>query len=637
MKRRSWYMRLIRGMVLSFFLVMSLSAREQVNVNFSKLEIKDFIKLVAKVTHKNILINNKIRGTVDFVSTTPVYKDELTGILISVLETKGFTLVRKGSLYNIVRSTEAAKNNLTVAKEGKKLFGSIMLTQVIKVKGENVDIIASKIRHLLSKTAKLVTVKESNLILITDYPKNIETIKKIIRDIDTNNRMSVKIFKIQHTDVKKLQTKLNNIVKSVLNQKISYDRVTIMFDENINALIVVGIPQNIKKIAAIIKVLDVKGDNSQRVEVFELKNSEAKSVLASLNAIIAKQRYSDPMLKPSISSSEEINSIIVVGKPMIIKGIKKIIDKLDKEKYQVYVKARIVEINNNDAKKIGLKYGLDVGAADASGLYSLAVNFGGSAIVGQVGGALSGQLVNSNGALSGVSKGLALGAALDFLQTKTAAKTVSTPSLLCVNNKESSIYVGKTISFQIGSTSNAVSGITNNYKRQDVGLTLSIKPRVSSKEKVSLKVKVKLENIAGQDANAQPITTKQNVQTEIVVQNGEKIIIGGLVKESNSLTRTKIPLLGDIPLLGNLFQHNDRSDTQTSLLVLLTPYIVDKSEKLSTLQGKLGELERLQQLYNKQVFAIIEKHKNKSDGNITKSHTQANIKNSIFGNGKSSR
>jgi len=138
-------MRFIRLLFLLSSLVFVLSAREQVNVNFSDLEIKDFVKLISKITHKNILINNKITGTIDFVSSTPVYDDELVGILVSVLESKGFTLIQKGSIYEIVRSTEAAKHNVKVISQGKKLYGSLMVTQAITVKGENVDVVAAKV------------------------------------------------------------------------------------------------------------------------------------------------------------------------------------------------------------------------------------------------------------------------------------------------------------------------------------------------------------------------------------------------------------------------------------------------------------------------------------------------------------
>jgi general secretion pathway protein D len=172
-------MRLIRIFLLTTVLALSLSARQQVHVNFSNLAITDFVKLISKITKKNILINHKISGRINFVSSTPIYDDELMGLLVSVLESKGFTIINDGSIYEIVRSADAAKHNVRVEKQGKSLNGSLMVTQSIKVMGENVDIVASKVRYLVSKTAKLMTIKESNTLLITDYPKNIETIKKV--------------------------------------------------------------------------------------------------------------------------------------------------------------------------------------------------------------------------------------------------------------------------------------------------------------------------------------------------------------------------------------------------------------------------------------------------------------------------
>jgi len=601
---------LIRYVVLVSVLVFSLSAREQVNVNFSNLEITDFIKLISKITNKNILINNKISGTVDFVSTTPVYDDELIGILVSVLESKGFTLTKKGSLLQVIRSTDAAKHNAKVESKNKKVYGSLMVTQAIVVDGENVDIVAAKVRYLISKTAKLMTMKESNTILITDYPKNIETIKKVIKDIATDNQSIVKVIAIENTEAKKLQTKLTDITKSLFNEKVSSDKIKIVLDENTNSLIVVGNPKNVKKIEALVKKLDVESHVSQGVKIFELKNSDAKAVLASLTAIISKQVFKDPSMKPNVSASEEINAIIAIGEPLIIKGIKHIIDELDKEKYQVYVQARVVEINKNDSENLGIKWGFDGAKVGSNGgLYSMSANFGGSSIT-----STATQLISMPSDLAG---GFAVGAALDFLEENGASKSLANPSILCVNNKESSIYVGKTISISNGTTSNAVSGTTQNIKREDVGLTLKIKPRVSSVDKVTLDVEVILENVLDDgtnNASGQPVTSKQEVKTQAILRHGENIIIGGLVKVSERDSVSKVPLLGDIPWIGEfLFGSKSTSTEEDNLVVLLTPYVIDKSEKLSQLQEDLGTLAKLQKEYNIDVFNKLKKLKEESD------------------------
>ena len=605
-------MRLIKTLFLTTLLLLSLNAREQVNVNFSSLQINDFIKLISKITHKNILIHNKINGIVNFVSTAPIYDDELIGILVSVLESKGFTLIKKGSLYEVVRSTEAAKHNVRIVKQGKKLYGSLMVTQAIKIKGEDVDVVAAKIRYLISKTAKLMTMKENNTLLLTDYPKNIETIKRIIKDIDTNNTMIVKILPIKNAEAKKLQGRLLEISKSIFNSKVASQQVKIILDDNINGIIVIGNKANVAVLEELLKTMDVESHASNGIQIFALKNSDAKAVVTTLNDIISKQKFSDPLMKPNISASEEINAIIAIGEPMILKGIKLIIDELDKEKYQVYVKARIVEINKRNAESLGIKYGFDAGKLTSSGLYSLSSNLGGNIVQGAVGELLKGSLIGK-----GATQGLALGATLDFLETNGASKSVSNPSILCVNNKESSIYVGKTIAISSGTTSNAASGTTQNIKREDIGLTLKIKPRVSSKDKVTLDVEVVLENVTDDGSNnatGQPVTSKQEVKTQAILRHGESIIIGGLVKVYDTTSISKLPLLGDIPLLGEwLFSSSAIRTEQDNLIVVLTPYVIDKSEELSQLQKDLGILAQIQEEYNLEVFKNLEKRGKKED------------------------
>ncbi len=580
-------------------------AREEVNINFSNLQINDFVKLIGKITDKNILVHDKINGTVDLLTTSPIYDDEVMGILISVLESKGFTLIEKGSMYEIVRSSEATKHSLKVVKPGKKTSGSMMVTQTITVKGESVDVITAKIRYLISKTAKLMTLPGSNAILITDYPSNIETIKRVISDLVRDNKMAMEIIKVQHAEIKSLHKQIEEISKSYFNNTIEKERMTVLLNENVTSLILIGKQKNIDELRTIIKTLDKERDLNEIVHIFNLVNSDAKNVKTSLDEIIATQTFADPSLKPNISLSEEINSIIIVGDPNVVKGMIKIIEELDKEKYQVYVQARIVEINNRNSEDIGIRYGMEGGMATASGLYTFSGNFGGPSL--PISDQFSGKLMDSIG---DIDQYLVLGAALDFLQSKGASKTISNPSILCVNNKESSIYVGKTLSIATGSINANTGSTTNSFKRDDIGLSLKIKPRVSSEEKVTLAVETVLENVIGVDSNNQPVTTKQTVITESILRHGESIIIGGLVKSYKQDQESKVPLLGDIPLLGWFFTWTNEEEQQDNLLVMLTPYVIDKSEKLSILQKQLGELGRLQQEYNKEVFPLVEEKAN---------------------------
>ena len=210
----------------------------------------------------------------------------------------------------------------------------------------------------------------------------------------------------------------------------------------------------------------------------------------------------------------------------------------------------------------------------------------------------------------GISQVFALGAKLDLLKQNGAAHILSEPSVLCTNNKEASIEVGQTQSIltQAQQTTQGQGNIINNYSREDIGITLKVKPRLSSNNKVTLEVEAEIEDIVpGSSASAdRPTTTKRKVVTSAIVNNGETIILGGLMKNSGGTGVTKIPLLGDIPVLGRLFTTNGEMESQVNVVIYLTPYIVRKSDDLKRLRAALNELEDIQVRYNAYVRKGLE-------------------------------
>lgn len=601
-------MQVFRLFLVVMSLFFSLHAKTQVDVNFSNLEINDFIKIVSNISSNNILVTDEISGKVDFISNKPIYDDELMDILSSVLKSKNFALVKNGSVYEVVRLEEAVKYN---SNYNINLDDNTMIvTELIKVINNDVDAIASKLQTLISSSSKLVTIKSSNSILLSDYPKNISVIKKIINEIDVKLDSSVFMYEVKYTQAKSLLKYLQESATLLFNPSLQSDSVKILLHEDLNSIIVIGNDKNIKAIEKLIKMFDVKSSNSQTLKIFNLKNSKAIDVFTALEDVLKNQTFNDESLKPNISKSDDINSIIVVGVPYVIKSLEPLIEELDKEKYQVYVEARIIEINKQNSEDLGVKYGFNgTKLLSSGGLLSFSSNFGSkNPIQGVIGNSLSfGYAID----------GLALSASLDFLQLKGASHSISNPSLLCVNNKESSIYVGKAISLKNGSLSSSDSGITNSYTRKDVGITLNITPRVSASDKVTLDVSIVLENVVDDGSNnatGQPVTTKQEVKTETILRHGENIIIGGLVKNYSLDSQSKIPLLGDIPLIGKyLFSSTSSTNQQENLVIILTPYILDNSEKLSLLQKDLGTLSHIQEQYNSDVFKNIETNGFKDD------------------------
>jgi general secretion pathway protein D len=294
-------------------------------------------------------------------------------------------------------------------------------------------------------------------------------------------------------------------------------------------------------------------------------------------------------------------------------------------KVQVYVKARIVEINTNLAEQIGMRYGFEGGKITSRGLFSAAANMGASSLM--VSQTLLGFLNNTstqildNGSTittnerpfefdSGISEVFALGAKLDLLKQNGAAHILSEPSVLCTNNKEASIQVGQTQSIltQAQQSTQGQGNIINNYSREDIGITLKVKPRLSSNNKVTLEVEAEIEDILpGSSAAAdRPTTTKRKVVTNAIVNNGETIILGGLIKSAGGKNTTKVPILGEIPILGELFTFRGDANSKVNVVIYLTPYIVRESGDLQRLRTALNELESIQTQYNMYVRKGLE-------------------------------
>lgn len=600
-------MKLIRNLFFIFVLSISINAKEEaLNISFKDLSIMDLINITSKVIDRNILITQKINGNVDFISNKPLYKKDVVNILLYVLETKGFTLVDNENILRIVRLNESTKYNAPIiyGKSKKKYFQ--MVTEVFHVNNSNVDYVASKIRHLISKSAKLVTDKESNVIMLTDYKRNINTIKKVVKIITQDKRKVIEVVELKNVQSNDAQKTLTTIAKSVYNFKVEKDIVEILSNKENNAITIVGSRKNVKYLKSYILKIDKKGNITQRVvKVLSLKNVESKNVIKIINTIIDKKQYLDVNNKPHASSDEESNSIVLMGRKDEVSYIEELIEKLDIDKPQVYVQARIIEVNDDMVDEIGFKYNIFGSARSSSNLsaFSMGLNGGGD-IIGDVSG-LTGL------AITDISSGLALGASIDLLKKNGALDIVSEPSILCINNKESSIYVGETVSIQTGTTTND-SGTSNSFEREDIGLTLKVKPRISSGNKVTLEINTILEDVKTTQTGGNPDTSKKEVLTTAIVNNGESVIIGGLIQNKEESTKQKVPLLGDIPLLGNLFKHESSDITKKSLVIIVTPYIVPKSKDLTFIRNQLAELKLLEDKYLQDALIRLKQKKIKA-------------------------
>lgn len=582
-------------LVIVMLVYMPLNAKDKpMNINFQNLKIEDLIKITSKVLGKNILLNQAIPGNVDFISNKDIYEKDLFNILVYVLEEKGFTIVDNNDILRVVRIGEASKYNLPVsANDTPSTFS--MVTNVFPLVNLNVDYVASKVVHLIGKSGRVVTDKVSNSLIVTDFPDNIETIKQVIDYISLDKQKDVQMITLQYTQAQTLSTELKNLAKAIFDETIDTQKVEILVNKDTNSIILVGKESNIKVLKEFVDKIDVKGSLAEHItEVIGLKNTEAKSIMTLIDSILSKKVYPDPASKPFVGSDEETNTIVVMGAKSEVDNIKDLINKLDIDRPQVYVKAQIIEISDRRSQTVGMQYGIVGGGAGSDGLVAMAANLGSVTNVQTMTNLLNSGIAGIK-IPSGVDAVVGLNATINLLKSNGAAESISEPSILAINNKESSIYVGERRSIKTGTVLSDTSALNNRttYAREDIGLTLKVKPRISNDDKVILEIKALLEGVSGGDADT-PTTTKKEVNTSAIVNNGESVILGGLIQNVSGETVTKIPLLGDIPVLGQLFRNNVDTNDKVSLVVILTPYIVSKSSDLAQVRQYLSELAQIE-------------------------------------------
>lgn len=393
------------------------------------------------------------------------------------------------------------------------------------------------------------------------------------------------IIKLKNINVDFAKQSLENISKQLENKN------TIIIENFLdNSIMIISNKKNLEYLQKYIKNIDNNSiSNKKLTKIINLKNSDTSNIVKIVDDIVNKRVYLNPNLKPIISSDVESNSIIVVGNVDETNKISNLIEELDKEKTQVYVQAKIIEVNDDLVNQIGVSYGI-FGAKSAGNVLS---SFSASLNKGEIP-----SFFIDGIKIPDMSSGLALGASINLLKQSGALDIVSEPSILAINNKESSIYVGETISIKVSSSVTDGGTVKENYEREDVGLTLKVKPRISSETKVTLDIETILEGVkTTQTISGNADTSKKQIKTTAILNNGESVIIGGLIENKSEKTEQKVPVLGDVPLFGELFKNSVENARKNNLVIIVTPYLIPKTKDITYIRNKLSELKNLEDRY----------------------------------------
>lgn len=351
------------------------------------------------------------------------------------------------------------------------------------------------------------------------------------------------------------------------------------------------------------------------IKYISLINAEAKDLEKLLNKILEK-RKDKKKFQTVVIHEESSNTIILDGERDEVNHLFRIVKKLDQRKKQVYVKAKIVELDNYLLNEVGFKFGILAKNSYSSGIHSFSTSLNNG---------ISSSLDTSNIDLSipNLGSSLALTASLNLLNRTYAMDIISEPTLLCINNIASSIYVGETVSIQTGSTTTDGGSTKNTYEREDIGLSLKVKPRVD-KNRVYLDIETVLEGLKNSITNNNPDSSKKRVFTKAIVNNGESIVLGGLIEKRVEKNLDKVPYASEIPLLGELFKNRKNNSRTKNLMIIITPYIIPENKDISYV---LNELSKLKKLEDKLLENFLSKFKKEEQKKKVKNQVKINHEN----------
>ncbi|MFY4783436.1 type II secretion system protein GspD [Aliarcobacter butzleri] len=437
----------------------------------------------------------------------------------------------------------------------------------------------------------------------------------------SNDEININFKDIKVDDLIKITSKItkrNILVTQIINEKVDYIPTQKITKENLFDILETTLKEKgyfLVEENGVLKVkkVEIIKEEEQFTEVVGLKNVDGANIIKILDDVVNKKYINKPT-KPFVSLDLESNSLVIMASKDELKQIKDLIQELDKEKAQVYVQAKIIEVNNELVNKIGISYGIINASARSDGINAISSNLnGGSNAIKEAVDTLGIRMSDVN-----IKSGLALGASLNLLQQNGALDIVSEPSILAIDNKESSIYVGEKISVEISSTLTDGGLQRTNYEREDIGLTLKVKPRISSDTKLTLEINTLLEGIKSTSVSAgqNPDTLKKEIKTAAILNNGESVIIGGLIENKNEIIEQKVPVLGDIPLFGELFKNDSKMNKKNNLVIIVTPYMIPKSKDITYIREQLSELKKLEDKYLQDSLSIIKDNSKKDKGNI---------------------
>ena len=584
---------------------------QEYTVNLKDTDIQEFIKFVADVTGTTMVVDPNVKGKVRVISSKPVTQSELYDLFLSILDVQGFTAVRSGEVIRIVPSKDARSSPVPLMDEQSPAGTAEYVTQVIRLDNISAAKLIPVLRPLVPQQAHMAAYAPSNAIIISDIRSNIGRIVDIIERMDRSAIQTTEVIRLKYGVAEDVVSMLNTLEKSRQGEGAEADKeVVLVADKRTNSVVVTADELSVDRIRKLVSYLDTPLEQSGNVRVVYLEYADAKEVAEVLTRVMQNiSRLEDGGTNKrsnnsnsTIEADEGTNSLIITADTDEMAALEAVIARLDIRRAQVLIEAIIVEMEITEGKELGLQwlfsnesglYGSNISTSSAQQARNRAIA---SAIVPEDGSEnigtreVAGSLAQIPGTTLGwgvVDKNLTMTVILNALETQGNANILSTPSLLTLDNEEAFITVGQQVPFVTGSYTNTGvgNGAQNPFQtiqRQSVGITLKVTPQVNEGDSVVLDITQEVSSISAQIlAASDVITNERKIETKVLANDSDIVVLGGLVKDDVQDSTQGVPLLSDIPLLGRLFRNDVVTVTKSNLLVFIRPTIIRDDEDLA--------------------------------------------------------
>ena len=608
---------------------------EPVTLSFVNAEIEAVARAVGVMTGRNMVIDPRVKGTLNMTTERPVSVQAAYNLFLATIRLQGFTVVESAGLYKVLPEADAKLQGGTVSVGAVSGTSSQIQTQIFKLNFENANNLVPVLRPLISPNNTINVNPGTNALVITDYADNLQRIARIVAAIDVSNATDVEVIPLKHAIASDLAPLVLRLIEASspagaagAGQAGSDFRTTLIAEPRSNSLILrAANAARVNLVQSLIAKLDQPGNTANNgagnIYVVHLKNADATKLAVTLRAALSAEARpgtgptataaaptpstpgaagstlssgatsAQPSTGGQIQADPATNTLIITAAEPQYRQLRAVIDKLDARRAQVFVESLIAEVNAEKAADFGIQWQGVLGNKNSNNIGLLGTNFSpavvGANILSLAAGAATGAALPATGGNAGLvhkTNGIyVLGFLARFLETSGDGNVLSTPNLLTLDNEEAKIVVGENRPFVTGQFTNtgATGGTVNPFQtieRKDVGLTLRVKPQISENGTIKLQVFQEVSSVQLSTVNDPkgPTTNKRSIESQVIVEDGGVVVLGGLLQDEFSGSQEKVPGLADLPVFGNLFKGEARSRKKTNLMVFLRPVVLRDGE-----------------------------------------------------------